>query len=654
MAQIIKYPYLIPRANSAYRTPREIMMGYLRINAAFRTDPTRTTMLRTRFVRQMNRRFGELKRDIRTSIMGNDCFGIQPGVLRILSPVPAKAYEFKRTSEKVRLFMEWLEEQERLGILEIIMRPGVHPGIETAWTDVFIDSAYSQGMRRGRAELRHKGYVVPTFESVPGGVGAVMSQPYHADRIGAIYTRTYEDLKSVTQVMNAQVRRQIADGLTTGLARGLAEGKNPQVIARELVKDVANRVDKIGITRARTIARTEVIRAHHVATIAEYEQAGVEMADWATGGNPCGLCIDLRNDGPYSLKEIEGMIPAHPNCTVKETTILTQDILAGMIAKYSGPIFKLAFANGARLSVTPNHMLATPDGFVMTKFLSQGDAVLCGSSIKASTLGDPDDDRNPARIDNVIQSLAETPGVLTTSVPVAPEYFHGDGGMCQGNIDIVNPDGLLRDNFNTKIHEMFNQTKLNGRGIFDTLFADGSFSEIIHTLFVASDSSMCRSREVLAFLRGFMRHAKKHGFALISGRDSILLEAVNDDTSCAAKMLRNLFNRQTSRVFFEDLINVYRQAVMCDPSDTKSNSSIKNPGLDGFPFCYAISNGQLRETFSGQVSSVCLMGIEVEHVSDLLIYDVSTSSTIYFTNGILSSNCTCCALPVIEKERREK
>lgn len=294
--------------------------GLKAVNTTFRTDPTRTTALRARFVREMDRRFTRLKKDVRISIVDRDCFGIQPEVLGVLSPLPGKAFEFKRTSEKVALFMRWLEEQERLGILEIIFRPGTLPGIEAAWTDVFIDSAYAQGMRRGRVELRRKGYRVPTFEQVPSGIGVVMSQPYHADRIGAIYTRTFEDLKSVTQVMNAQVRRQIADGLTTGLARGLAEGKNPRVIARELVKDVANRVDKIGITRARMIARTEVIRAHHVATIAEYERADAEMevtvmAEWATAGfKVCDHCLDMATGGPYKLKEIEGMIPAHPNC----------------------------------------------------------------------------------------------------------------------------------------------------------------------------------------------------------------------------------------------------------------------------------------------------------------------------------------------------
>lgn len=296
----------------------------LRINTAFRTDPTRTTMLRQAFVREMNKRFNQLKRDIQISIVDNDCFGIQPDVLRTLTPAAAKAYEFARSFEKVELFMKWLEEQEAAGILELVTRPGIHRGIQIAspspWTDIFIDSAYSKGMRRSRAELRRKGYTVPLFEQIPGGIGISMSQPYHADRIGAIYSRTYEDLKSVTQEMNAQVRRKIADGLTTGLARGLAEGKNPRTIARELVKDVANRVDKIGITRARMIARTEVIRAHHVATIAEYEQASEEMeveimAEWSTAGfEVCPICVDMAYGGPYKLKQIEGMIPAHPNC----------------------------------------------------------------------------------------------------------------------------------------------------------------------------------------------------------------------------------------------------------------------------------------------------------------------------------------------------
>lgn len=293
---------------------------YMALNLASRLDPTRTTTLRLRFVRQMNKRFEALKWEIRISIVDQDCFAIQPReAIGILQATPARAFEFKRTEEKINGFMRWLEEQEQLGILEKIYRPGARPSVGAAWTDLYIDTAYRQGIRRGGQELRAAGYPVPSWESVPGGVGAIMAQPIHAERIAVIYSRTYEDLKSVTQVMNAQVRRQIADGLTTGLARGLAEGKNPKVIARELYKDIANRVDKIGKVRARMIARTEIIRAHHVANIQEYRRAESEgvtvQVEWLTGANPCSICADNASKSPYKIDEIEGEIPAHPNCT---------------------------------------------------------------------------------------------------------------------------------------------------------------------------------------------------------------------------------------------------------------------------------------------------------------------------------------------------
>jgi hypothetical protein len=301
--------------HECHRMPK----GRMRINAALRGDPSRTTMIRAAFVRQVNKLFGELKRDLRRSIVDEDCFGLQPDVPRTLSPTRRKQFEFVRTPEKVQQFMSWLEEQEAAGVLKTVRRPGVYPGIEAPWSDVYIDSAYQRGIRNGRARLRKAGWQVPSLEAVPGGVGALMNQPIHADRVGVIYSRTYEDLKSVTQVMNAQIRRKISEGLTTGLARGIAEGKNPRTIARELFKDTANRVDKIGIVRARMIARTEVINAHNEAQMAEYEMAeqaiGKELwVDVSNGANPCPICVDLAAGGPYQRTRAIGQLPAHPNC----------------------------------------------------------------------------------------------------------------------------------------------------------------------------------------------------------------------------------------------------------------------------------------------------------------------------------------------------
>ena len=287
-------------------------------------DPSKTTGLRMRFIRDMDRRFAELKRAMRISIVDNDCFGIQPSIRTFeLTPAPRKAFEFKRTPEKIKGFMAWLEEQEAKGVLQVIRRPGTYTGIEAAWSDLYIDSAYQQGMRNGRTRLRRQGAKIPTFDEGFHNVAAAMNQPIHADRVGIIYTRVFEDLKSVMNVTNAQIRRELTEGLTSGLAKGMAEGKNPNVIAREMFKDAASRVDKIGIVRARTIARSEVMNAHNEASLAEYEMAqqimGVPvMVEVAVGGGPCksGICDDVAADAPFTIEEARGMWPGHthPNC----------------------------------------------------------------------------------------------------------------------------------------------------------------------------------------------------------------------------------------------------------------------------------------------------------------------------------------------------
>ena len=83
-------------------------------------------------------------------------------------------------------------------------------------------------------------------------------------------------------------------------------------------------VDRLGRrvsskTRAQLIARTEVIRAHHLGNVQEmrnFEIPGVVIkAELATAGDHrvCPECLALEGK-VYSLDEIEGLIPVHPLC----------------------------------------------------------------------------------------------------------------------------------------------------------------------------------------------------------------------------------------------------------------------------------------------------------------------------------------------------
>lgn len=284
------------------------------VNAVLQMDPTRTLTLRKKFVADVDKRFLALKKLITVSIVLNDCFGLKP---RVTAPKPffiqaaAKPgqFAFDRSSAKVEAFMAWLAEQEAAGVLQMVQKSRIGGAVEQPWTNIYIDTAYQRGIRRGRQELRNQGVDIPGFgdSQLRDPIMTAFNQPIHADRVGLIYTRAYSDLKGITSAMDTQISRV--------LAQGIAEGRGP----RELARTINERVDAIGITRARTLARTEVIRAHHSANIQEYRNAGIEgvsvKAEWSTAGfNVCARCLDMAKSGPYTLDEIEYKIPLHPSC----------------------------------------------------------------------------------------------------------------------------------------------------------------------------------------------------------------------------------------------------------------------------------------------------------------------------------------------------
>lgn len=271
-------------------------LGHLSANAVQQFDPTHTLTLRNAFARDMNRRFIELRGIIRKAIIEEDVFGLRdpPTVLQLSTP-GKEAFAFSRSGQKVNQFMAWLKEQEQLGILEVSdFGFGIQfgQGIEPAWTDKYIQSAYQSGIKQARQEMRKAGISVPTIEA-SGGIEAAFNNPFHVDRVGLLFSRTFNDLKGITGAMDGQISRM--------LAKGLAEGQNPNTIARWLTKTISGPVgETLAITdtlgrfipaqrRAKMLARTEVIRAHAEGTLQEFKNFGVAgvkvRAEFVTAGD---------------------------------------------------------------------------------------------------------------------------------------------------------------------------------------------------------------------------------------------------------------------------------------------------------------------------------------------------------------------------------
>lgn len=298
---ILSNPYKKPKADYSKVTVLSEKVKNL--------DPTRTTSLRNAFVRDMDRRFNQLKSLIKQAIIDQDVFGLNTPqhvttFAANINTLPGnKAFAFSRSSEKVDAFMLWLNEQEKKGIIQTVKLNQLGTAAEEPWTNTYIADSYKRGQQRATYEMGKTGMVNPLGMS---GLTASMSTPFHVDRVGLLYTRTFSDLKGISQAMDTQISRILAQGLT--------DGDNPKVLA----KKITDSVDGIGRARARTLARTEVIRAHHSGMVGEYRNwglAGVKVkAEWQTAGfNVCDRCKELEGK-IFTIDQIEGMIPLHPNC----------------------------------------------------------------------------------------------------------------------------------------------------------------------------------------------------------------------------------------------------------------------------------------------------------------------------------------------------
>ncbi len=355
-------------------------------------DPTKTIVLRRKFVAQVNKRYRELKGLIRTSVVTNDCFGLKEN-RRIISlsnhestqhsnvipifnggtPADPNAFAYRWNADKIKGFMAWLKEQQKENVLELVTKPGAGAVSTQPWSDIYLRSAYQRGMERGRRDLVNLGVDLPLYESTPGGLSAAFNSPFHAERVGLIYTRTFSDLEGVTEVMDTQISRVLANGLSQGHA--------PYQIAR----DINNRVDKIGIVRSRLIARTETILSHNMAAIGEYGAAekiiGREVrVSWLTAGDERvrdkHIDWSLKADG-YTRLEAEAML-GEPNCRCAtipilrgwKTTPYTKAERAVSIAEYyaeQGPGYFSGPGKGSKKPPPRKIKLPEQDEFQATK-----------------------------------------------------------------------------------------------------------------------------------------------------------------------------------------------------------------------------------------------------------------------------------------------
>ena len=274
-----------------------------------RFDSTRTTLIRRQFISDMVRRFKALNRKIYTLIVTDDVFGLttpdSPMRFNSVTNNQFQEWRFNNDAQKIFQYRKWLNEQVQSGILTTVGGISDRP-----WTAKYIESAYQRGQVNAYLQMRKKDIAEESSIFIGGKkefLRSAFSQPMVQAKIEMLYTRAFDELKGVTDAMSQQMSRV--------LTSGFLKGDGPREIAKELSKIVT----KITNTRAKVIARTEVIRSHAEGQLDSFESLGVKevglQAEWLTAGDDlvCPLCSPMEGE-IYKIKDARNMIPLHPNC----------------------------------------------------------------------------------------------------------------------------------------------------------------------------------------------------------------------------------------------------------------------------------------------------------------------------------------------------
>ena len=272
-------------------------------------DPTHTITLRNAFIADMTRRYRSLANAITVSVRDRDVLGLGPSTRDRINalaatPLPAGAFDSLTSIEKIEQFNIWINQQERQSVLEFLPGPqGPEP-----YSNQYVRSSYQSGLDKSLRELRAKGINVPS-PIIPGagGVGGIFHAPFHRNRLALIYDTVYTQLEGITEVMNRQIQ--------SVLAQGIAEGIGPEEMARR----INNRVDKIGLTRSKLVARTQVVKTYNVAQVNEFQRIenviGEEiLIEWFTAEDErVRSSHRVRHGKVYTKDEYLSLI-GEPNC----------------------------------------------------------------------------------------------------------------------------------------------------------------------------------------------------------------------------------------------------------------------------------------------------------------------------------------------------
>ena len=416
------------------------------------------------------------------------------------------------------------------------------------------------------------------------GEGVVKTTVVVVDKLGAVAARAGEWASTQAAQLVTGIDETTIDRLASVIEQGIEEMRGPygtgQLIRAEL--------EDMSVSRALTIASTEINRAMSAATLDKLDALGVEYKQWILDADPCELCIDAADDGAIPADQdftgdVDGP-PMHPNCFSGLEKVTALGVSGAYKRWFEGKVLSVRVATDDCLIVTVNHPILTDRGWVAAGQLKQGDELMhCLSPrLLVAVLGGPHDNLVESMLEKVPDTLRMTRGMSSLRVPGTAEDFHGDG--TDQEVDVVLATRFLESELQLVLGE--NRSKAG----FGARHFNGSGLASVRTLAqrslrpTHSQEQSLGARGILSPLFG-SRMPKHHELTAVANGQTSAKALVAEDVS-------------------------------------------------------PVGAEQLRRRLTGLITPVKVIEI-IEHDFRGHVYNLQTESGWYLANSIITHNCRC-------------
>jgi hypothetical protein len=298
-----------------------------------RRDPTQTHDLRRRFKQVLDRRWAAVANVITKAMVVEDRWGIATISPRFIGII-------QQSGSQVKDFQDFVD----AALNHVILGDD-----RDMWVGTFITQAFERGWKRAQVQTG-------------------MEFPVAYDRASVVTALCITELQGAMEAASQQAVRAFSEGL-------IAHDK-----PRKIAVAIKDRIMRIGRTRSRATVSAQIVRAYSEATLDVFELARVPavglvpehyrrprvqdadlpsartirrirqkerrltrmgIVEVLTAGDDdvCPECEDIADDGPYTINQARGLIPAHPECRCAfvpaDDERFADDALPPIIAEYA-------------------------------------------------------------------------------------------------------------------------------------------------------------------------------------------------------------------------------------------------------------------------------------------------------------------------------